>query len=167
VTADTLDRTEQQAAKIFGRAGIELHWVDCPVSREDTEKLRNCAEAEASGGHYLEILPQSMAARRSSVVPHRFGYAVPPHFAYVFAERVEGLARDQRLSLHVVLGFVIAHELGHLLLGADMHSRTGIMSEDLSLQAFRRAEEGILLVFSQEQAQRMQVRLREEMLAQK
>src|SRR5690242_6022685 len=93
VPADTLDRAEEQAAKILGGAGIELHWVDCPVVRQDTEKLRSCAQAEASGGHYLEFLPQSMAARRRSAVPHRFGYAVPPHFAYVFAERVEGLAR--------------------------------------------------------------------------
>ena len=53
VPADTLDRAEQQAAKILNRAGIELHWVDCPVVRQDTEKLRRCAQAEASGGHYL------------------------------------------------------------------------------------------------------------------
>lgn len=164
VPGDILVHAEQEAAEIFRRAGIRLQWVDCPVSRQQVEKLRSsCAQAEASGAHFLKILPQSMTARHSGSL-HSFGYAVPPHFAYLFADRAQALAKHGQYLLYVIMGLVIAHELGHLILGEEMHSAAGIMREDLDLKDLRRAEEGILLTFSTAQAQRMRVRLQEESL---
>lgn len=50
---------------------------------------------------------------------------------YNYAEVPDGtLADAKRLDYPsaLVLGHVIAHEIGHLLMGRDSHSRTGLMS---------------------------------------
>lgn len=47
--------------------------------------------------------------------------------AYVFSDRIERFAESGRLETAVVLGCAIAHELGHLLLPVNAHSRDGIM----------------------------------------
>jgi hypothetical protein len=45
----------------------------------------------------------------------------------VFYDRVLGLNADWNVSPAEILGTVIAHELGHLLLGSNSHSDAGIM----------------------------------------
>jgi len=46
-------------------------------------------------------------------------------------------ARKADLSIPEVLGHVIAHELGHILLGPGAHSRSGIMRASLDLEWLR------------------------------
>ena len=47
--------------------------------------------------------------------------------ATVYADRVEALARDAGVETGELLGRVIAHEVGHLLLGTTEHGRHGLM----------------------------------------
>jgi hypothetical protein len=47
--------------------------------------------------------------------------------ATVFPDRVRGLARRAAVDYAPLLGRVMAHELGHLLLGVSTHSATGLM----------------------------------------
>jgi hypothetical protein len=52
--------------------------------------------------------------------------------AWVLCPRVVDLANSRQLFVTSLLGKVIAHEIGHLLLDAG-HSRHGIMRADLTL----------------------------------
>ena len=47
--------------------------------------------------------------------------------AQVFFRRVEEFARIYRVDLSTMLGHVIAHEVGHLLMPTNAHSPTGLM----------------------------------------
>lgn len=47
--------------------------------------------------------------------------------ASVFYRRVEEAAKKARVSNFQILGVAMAHEIGHLLLGSNSHSRIGIM----------------------------------------
>jgi hypothetical protein len=69
----------------------------------------------------------------SALLPANEGFGV---VANVYADRARELA--DRREFEVVLGHVIAHELGHLLLGKNAHSAAGIMhgrwgAQDLKL----------------------------------
>jgi hypothetical protein len=54
--------------------------------------------------------------------------------AYIFSHRIIALAARHQHALGSVLGRIIAHEVGHLVLPENGHSATGIMSADLDLR---------------------------------
>jgi len=62
---------------------------------------------------------------------------------YLFYEMIEAAARDRRVPLQDVLGVVITHEIGHLLL-APGHSDKGIMRSQLEEREWRKASQGML-----------------------
>jgi hypothetical protein len=86
----------------------------------------------------------------------RFGLALHVD-AFVFFHRVEEEARNGISSTSTILGHIMAHELGHLVLGESSHSSEGIMTETLRKKHFEQANKGKLL-FLAEEAQRMRVR---------
>jgi len=49
------------------------------------------------------------------------------HVAYVFASRVEVLARRHAVDYGTLLGVVLAHEVGHVLLRGQHHASVGLM----------------------------------------
>jgi hypothetical protein len=155
-----LTTAEQHAAEIFHRASIELTWIDCPVSPSEIEKFPACTQVTGSRAVTVKFLPETMARRFGLPLGNR-GVTFQGHASYVFYHRVHELSNHGGLSESVVLGHVIAHELGHLLLGEGAHADQGIMMEDLRVQDFRQAERGRLLTFSTEQAQRMRARMLE------
>jgi len=48
--------------------------------------------------------------------------------AYAFYDRIGAAAQQYRTDVSKLLGYVMAHELGHILLAEGSHSPTGIMS---------------------------------------
>jgi hypothetical protein len=79
-----------------------------------------------------------------------FGYALLPAdggfglAAAVYADRIQELP-DGGECAGVILGRVIAHELGHLLLGRNGHSTTGIMHTPWRSQDLELHREGLML----------------------
>ena len=69
---------------------------------------------------------------------------------YLYYEMIETVARDREVPLRLVLGVVITHEIGHLLI-ARGHSDAGIMRRRLEEQEWRKASQG-LLRFTPQQA---------------
>lgn len=80
----------------------------------------------------------------------------------VFYETVQALARSAitLADLPEILGITLAHEIGHLLLGPERHSATGLMRADWSRGDLEDAAKGRLL-FSKEHARRMRAELDE------
>jgi len=155
-----LVHAEQETARIFRRANVELSWVDCPVSDGQVEKLVACSQAMGSFTATLKLLTKSMAQGFRQPAS-RFGLTIPHHGSYVFCHRVQELSQEIGLSQSVLLGHLMAHEFGHLLLG-KRHSFDGIMSDDLHVKFLHLAEKGMQLNFSTEQAQQIHARLKEE-----
>jgi hypothetical protein len=137
--ADEYEPARRQAQRIFSRAGIPTRWINCaltPGERTDP----GCKEEVTPADLVLRILSADMAAR-VRVNGRVFGYAVPARdggfgtIANVFHHRVAELIAQKRqrvggrlYSSDVVLGHILAHELGHVLLGRNSHSRSGIMA---------------------------------------
>jgi hypothetical protein len=154
-------QAEQETAGIFQRAGNTLAWIDCPVSPEEIDKFPACTQDARYPVGTLKILPKIMAGRFGLPPSHR-GVTFKDHASYVFYHRVQELSHQSGLSEPVVLGHIIAHELGHLLLGKGAHLEYGIMKEDLRVNDFREAEKGRPLTFSPKQALRMRMRLQKQ-----
>ena len=129
VPASLLAAAEGHARGIFRNAGLATVWLNCGPKLESIEP-KTCYITDATHLTF-KILPHaisSQARNRNEVL----GTALldekgTGYFAYAFYDRVRRLADDQGLG-YALLGAVLAHETGHLLLGSNSHSLTGIMS---------------------------------------
>jgi hypothetical protein len=143
VSTTLLTAAEDQAREIFRRAGLETVWVNCSPKLEKREP-ESCYFADAT--HLtLKISPRAMNAQvrdRIDVLgtsyPDELGAG---YFAYVFYDRVRELAQRRTLG-HALLADVMAHEIGHLLLGSNSHSLSGIMCARWDAEQLRNVAEG-------------------------
>jgi hypothetical protein len=122
------------AARSFRAAGIDLTWVDCATSQDDTGRFSACEQADRSRRLFLRIVPERMAAgiSRSGQSEDTLGIALVSH-AFVLYERVQQIASEWRIPEYMILGRTIAHELGHLLLGENSHTARGLMRSHFDL----------------------------------
>lgn len=129
--AKVLRKAEQAAADIFAKAGTSTIWVECPAS-DSAPRNSDCTNIVGPLKLILHVVRSSGAGslRPNSDV---FGIsALGDHGefgcdAWVFFDLIKDAALQERLSLPQILGSLIAHELGHLLLGPNSHSRDGLM----------------------------------------
>jgi len=128
---ETLARAEQETARIFQHIDVGAIWRVCPLTSQEAIRNRACALPDVTTRLTLRLLSNSMADS-FGVDGDIFGSAFLPGneefgvVANVYADRVRELA-NCKACLGAILGRVIAHELGHLLLGKNAHSAAGIM----------------------------------------
>jgi len=149
-------RAEQVAGEILDKAGADARWIECPVGSPSTGP---CASPLSSLVLVVNLLPRSMSDRL-----HRgggvLGFAIEAddsQFAYVasiFYDEVKDRAEERQLNFGELLGDVLAHELGHLLLGTNSHSSSGLMSAFWSGNKLRLAARGYL-TFTNAEAKRI------------
>jgi hypothetical protein len=160
VPTELLTAAEDQAREIFRHAGLETVWLNCSPKLENLEPA-SCYFGDAT--HLtLKISPHAMNAQVRDRIDV-LGTAYPDekgagYFAYVFYDRVQELAQRRRLG-HALLADVMAHEIGHLLLGSNSHSMSGIMCAHWNYDELRHVAEGAMS-FVPAQARIMRDRLR-------
>ena len=138
VHSSILGAAQRQATAILNEAGSGAGWIECPVSPEQPRGMPGCAKPLAGVDVVLNLLPEAMS-RRAGQPAGTFGFSVPTSpqglgTVSVFVNKTDDLAFYGPFSVGyevaraVVLGHVIAHEIGHLLLGPGSHSTAGLMS---------------------------------------
>jgi hypothetical protein len=154
VSPETLIKAQERASTIFQQVGVEPVWVNHGRTTGESQNPLASQHKLDQIDFILRILPRSRAALKDNALgealPCKSGAEVC--FANVFYNRVEQRTNVEKISLEQVLGHAVAHELGHLLLGSNSHSRSGIMSGQWSSEELKRAAKGDLL-FTPEQAQ--------------
>jgi hypothetical protein len=159
VPAANLAAAEVWAKRSYRAAGIEVLWVECAVSAQDSQRFRECEQAIDKHRLFLSIIPDRMAAgiaRPSKGSEDALGIALVSH-AFVLYERIIDRARVWGLADSVILGHTMAHELGHLLLGEHSHTATGVMRPVVHRQDLR-LESGQFL-FDPQQATKLRALL--------
>jgi len=120
---------EAQAAveRIFASIGVPVGWdgrAECRTSL----LVRIVSDRQVAG------------MERSGTA---LGFAIiPAKVAYVVYDRVERYATERRFLLADALSLVIAHEIGHLLIGRNTHATDGLMRASWSYPDFQRAVNG-------------------------
>jgi hypothetical protein len=156
--AKVLPTALSEATRILTRTGVVPVWVLCPGSPAEITANPVCNREPAPGDVVLHILPR--ASSRLSNDTSAFGFAVPPQerwsaaFAGVYFDSIQQLSREHRTLAAPVFGAVIAHEIGHLLLGPGAHSRAGIMSPHWGREELKQVQQG-LLIFAGSQAKQI------------
>jgi len=154
VPGDTLTRAELQATNTFLRSGLEINWLNC--THHDTAA---CNEVGGPQHLFLRITPKIAASLNDAAFGIAFiGSDQTGRNANVFWRRVKEIQKNTKADASLILGSVMAHEIGHLLLGSNSHALSGIMRARWESDELHRITMGSLL-FLPEQGKRMRARL--------
>jgi hypothetical protein len=153
---EVLRKAERVTTEIFRNAGVSTVWIWCRTS-DTLPRNTDCGGPlkltlhVIHGSGALDRRLKSDALGLAAVGDHgELGWDI-----WVFYDQVKDSAVQAKLSLTRILGSVIAHELGHLLLGSNSHSMTGLMRARWSREELLAADLGEL-TFSAAERKRMQ-----------
>jgi len=146
VPEQILAAAQAQMSRIYGNAGFEVVWGDdngsrggCIVVKVETHAVAATSSADVMG----------LALRRGRT-----------RTAFIFFLRLADLAQKHHVTLAMLLGHVMAHEIGHLLLPVNSHSSKGLMRGDWGVAQMQDARSG-KLAFTETETRLMTSRLAE------
>jgi hypothetical protein len=143
VPAKLLARAQNAVMTTYAKAGVRVAFGEngatitvALITRQQAEKL----------GHRVDVLGFALSSLSGG-----------GKVAYIMMEHVTEQSKLHQVDPGIVLGSVIAHEMGHLLLPYNSHSPSGVMRPKLGLPEFKKALHGNLL-FSETQASQLRSR---------
>lgn len=115
---DMLVRAQTETARIYAAVGVRFVWEADALSLLPRLTMLIVSNPDT--------WPERVAATALGAAPA--GDDGVGRLAYAFYGRIQDSARRHGTDPAKILAYVMAHELGHLLLGRGAHSFTGIMS---------------------------------------
>lgn len=140
VAPEVLGRAKGEATRIYRGLGITLVWTDADEATVDYRLTVNIVAKAIAGkgvdGRAMGVAPGTKEKRGT--------------LAYAFYDRIKDVTRTIGANTGSILGHVIAHELGHLLLPYDAHAKAGLMRGGWDQNQAQKAAMGVLTFTSDE-----------------
>jgi hypothetical protein len=129
------------AGQILREVGVQVVWWSCTGATN----MMKCDDPVYPADYRVFLLPKEVE-RKMPVSSTGLGFVLHDprdgvgRTAWVLSARVQALASEKQFARARLLGHVIAHELGHVLLGTPEHPTHGLMrglwkDKDLRLAA--------------------------------
>lgn len=147
VPTETLRPAQDDATRAFRLSGITLVWAGaerCQVPCLTVRIVMQPVGEMSRNPRMLGVAPGTKEARGINV--------------WIFYPRIRAYSSDLGMHASQLLGYVMAHELGHLLLPYGAHAAAGVMRPEWDRAQVRNAAEG-LLTFTPDQAALIRDRL--------
>jgi hypothetical protein len=119
-------KSQHVASAIFKKIGIQLTWR-WDGRRPASKMLTSCRGASTASTLAVEIVPQAPANLSHDALAVATLSADSAVSIVVFYDRVVPVLRSHRTYDASILGYVLAHEIVHVLQGIPRHSETGAM----------------------------------------
>jgi len=148
VPAETLGRAQDDAARVFQLSGITLVWVDvkaCQASCLIVRIVVQPVNAKSRNPNMLGLALSTKEARGTNL--------------WIFYPHIQAFSALLGMHASQLLGHVMAHEMGHLLLPNGAHAPTGVMRQEWDKTQAKNAATG-LLTFTPNEASFIRERLR-------
>ena len=157
VSSQSLSRAREVVTAMYERIGVRTEWMGVVQQSEShpgsprRDSISRLPIAQVT----LIILTPKMAAR-GHVEESALGFAAVPtegmgRIAYAIYDRVRDTAARAAMSEEDLLGFVMAHEIAHLMLPRGAHVEAGLMRGHWNVRDFQQTDV-LKLGFSAEQA---------------
>lgn len=156
VPPSVLEAAQARAETVLDGAGIALTWLDCGTPGNWVQDI-GCRDI-AFPSHLSVRLARNGRHRAQDVFGESFlDERGVGNYASVYVEPLAASKALDVVSEGDLLGYVVVHELGHLLLGLDSHSADGLMRGRWDFAALQQAARGTL-IFSAREAEHMRSR---------
>ena len=149
-----LDQAGKEVVRIYRHAGMRLVWL---TTRQAPNSAASAGSQRAFTVHLMirsGLLPKSKDSSQFVMGAAPGGAIECGGVAFLFFDEAIEFSRVHQTSAALVMGTVVAHEIGHLLLGKRGHTSEGLMRASWSADDWQRASSGILL-FSQRESNTM------------
>lgn len=158
IPEQVLALAEQSASQIFSSIGVDVVWINC-IHGPSATPDQGCIRTYGPRDLVLRITSHVSSVTSDAA----FGVAWldadgSGRYADVFWTRAQELRTNSNADLGRILGSVMAHEIGHLLLGANSHSTSGLMQARWGGGALHRIVMGTLF-FLPDEGERMRAHL--------
>jgi hypothetical protein len=157
VSRQSLTRASKIVTAMYERIGVRTEWIGVleQSERHPGSARRDSVSQVPIAQVTLIILTPKMAAR-GHVDENALGFAAVPEegmgrIAYAIYDRVRDRAARAAMNEDDLLGFVMAHEIAHLMLPRGAHTDGGLMRGHWDVRDFQRIDV-LKLGFSPEQA---------------
>ena len=161
-----LARAKSQTTTVFRKIGVGLLWVDCLPPSAGVSTDPACGLPTDSTTLTLNLHTRFKRTADMILADNDMGYALlsgdRAGAAYSVTEHLAESGADRPQ----ILGYVMAHEIGHLLLGSIQHSDSGIMRAVWRVKDLKAAGRGDLL-FTVPQAEQIRANVVERMMQHK
>jgi len=147
VPADTLERAQNDATRVFELSGITLVWIEAATCQARCLTVRIVLEPVGTKSRDPRVLGVATGTKE----------ARGKHL-WIIYPRIRAYSAQLGLDASQLLGHVIAHELGHLLLPHGAHSLSGIMRPAWDRPQVKGATQGTL-TFTPDQVDRIRTGL--------
>jgi hypothetical protein len=147
VSGVVASRAQAEVARFYRSIDVDIVWVPQTAAVSPDLRYMRLTDWEPKDVRFSDAL---------GMVPAEPG--VRGVHGYVFWRRVQRLGRRLVFDAEAVLGALIAHEIGHMLLPEGSHSEAGVMLGAWSIAQYRMAAGG-RLQFSSESARMIRHRL--------
>jgi hypothetical protein len=137
--AAALARAQDVVAEFYEAIGVRIEWSDTFSRSADAGRGTECI---SSVDLTVMVLSASMAERtrlpRNVLGAAANGAGRGGRIAYVLYDRVVAASIDADWDAAALMGVVLAHEVGHLLLPHGSHSPDGLMRAHWNIDELRR-----------------------------
>lgn len=134
-SASDTNQVESLTALVLSRAEIGTRWLHCVGPLAESPRPKLCDGDLTPGTILIRIIPAHLG--QPSKLGDPLGAAViDVGYASVFASAVRKHADQFGLTPGTLMGYAMAHEIGHLLLG-EKHAASGLMRAAWSKGEYR------------------------------
>ncbi len=150
---------KKEAVGIFDRSGIDLIWLNCESGRAEWGSANPCGRDLGPAEFWMRIVTR----RPSTASTDMLGFTDLDESrgtgsAGIYYPAAAEIAKKWPVRVGEIVAAAIAHEVGHLILGANAHSSRGVMYAHWGPEQFQLI--GISeLNFTRDQAELLQARI--------
>ena len=145
---------EARVAAIFKESAIELRWINAVSHSESSLSPISCGSLSYPSQLMIHWIPKARTAPLSVLGETFLDENDAGVIADLFLDHVRAVEAETKVGFVNLLSCATAHEIGHLLLGANSHSRRGIMQGHFYGQNLAAIRQGAL-AFETSEEERM------------
>ena len=147
VSVDVLEQAKHAATRVFALSNIDIQWIGHGPYQPRSLIVRIAAQPIGTKSRSRFVVGIAPGTREARGI-----------LALAFYDRIQLYSAELGLDASQMLGHVMAHELGHLLLPYESHSASGVMRGAWDRAQANQATAG-LLTFTADQAALIRERL--------
>jgi len=151
-----LTQAEARASAVLAQAGIRAEWLHCSsdprLAPDQFHTPSPCSRIAFPSHLSIRLLPRALIHSEDAFGQSFLDDSGIGAYANVYYDRVASFCLDSSQSHGDLLGYIFAHEIGHLLLGPDSHSPSGVMCARWSPPQLALASRGLIFFTSTQSA---------------